>query len=322
MSGERLKIAVTGASGFVGVPVCRELTAAGHQVRAIVRSASPPSHLEGLDVITGCDLEQHEALPAILRGVDAIVHLAARAHVMDDDPQRSEALYQRANVHVMQGLASAAIAQGVKRFVFVSSIKVNGERTGANPFTPQDTPAPEDAYGRSKLAAENLLRDIAGTRMEFAIVRPPLLYGPRMRGNMLRLFQLVQRGVPLPFGSVANARDMLFVGSLARLVETLTHHPGAQGGTFLARDGMPLSTPRLIELAASVLGRKARCFPFPVRAIRRVASLAGAEATVGRLLDDLRVDDTATWRDLGWQPHLSVEDAFQETARWFRGGHQ
>lgn len=316
-----MRLVVTGASGFVGLPVCRALAAAGHDVRAVVRSAAPPAELASFDVVAGCDLEQHQRLPEVVRGADVVVHLAARAHVMHDDPQRSDALYQRANVHVMQGLAAAAVAAGVKRFVFVSSIKVNGERTPpARPFTPDDAPAPQDAYGRSKLAAERLLRDIAGSRMDFSIVRPPLLYGPRMRGNMLRLFRLVEKGVPLPLGSIRNARDLLFVGNLAGLVEVLVHHPQAAGRVFLVRDGMPLSTPGLVRAIGTAMGRAPRCLPFPVRAMQGAARLVGAREVISRLTEDLRIDDDQTRSLLGWQPQVSTDDALALTARWFQSG--
>lgn len=314
-----MKIAVTGASGFVGQPVCAQLMAAGHTVRAIVRSAQAPEGLAGSDVLTGCDLEQEWTWDAVVAGVDVIVHLAARAHVMSDDPETSDAHYRRANVHVTEGLARAALRHGVKRFVYMSSIKVNGERTGARPFTPDDTPAPEDAYGRSKLEAEKSLAHIAaGGTMETVMVRPPLLYGPRMRGNMLRLFKIVDRGLPLPLGSIRNARDILFVGNLAAIVEVLTVHPAAAGRIFLARDGAPLSTPALVKAIGGALGRAPWCLPFPVGLLRQGAGLMGARGIASRLAEDLRIDDTATRALLDWLPPFAAADALSLTARWFR----
>lgn len=314
-----MKIAVTGASGFVGGPVCARLAAAGHHVRAIVRGAKPPAGLAAAEIVTGCDLEREDAWDRVAAGSDAIVHLAARAHVMSDDPATSDALYRRANVHVTEGLARAAVRHGVKRFVYMSSIKVNGERTGAQPFTADDAPAPEDAYGRSKLEAERVLSEIAAaSAMEAVIVRPPLLYGPRMRGNMLRLFQLMQKGLPLPLGSIRNARDILFVGNLAGLVEMLVHHPAARGRVFLARDGQALSTPDLVAAIAQALGRRSWCLPFPVPALRMGARLVGAQGLAARLTEDLRVDDGATREALGWAPAAAPPAALAETARWFR----
>lgn len=315
-----MKIAVTGASGFVGGPVCARLTAAGHAVRAIVRGDAPPPGLEAADIVTGCDLEREDAWDRVAAGSDVIVHLAARAHVMSDNPDTSDALYRRANVHVTEGLAQAAVRHGVKRFVYMSSIKVNGERTGSRPFTPQDVPAPEDAYGRSKCEAEKVLLDIAaGNAMDAVIVRPPLLYGPHMRGNMLRLFQLVQTGLPLPLGSIINARDLLFVGNLAGLIEILVRHPGAAGRVVLARDGQAISTPDLLKAIGKALGRRGWSFPFPVPALQIGAGLVGARGLASRLTQDLRVDDSLTRSLLGWTPAMTLEAALAETAQWFRG---
>ena len=317
--GRLLKIAVTGATGFVGRPVCAQLTAAGHTVRAIERTHDAPSGLAAAEVVTGCDLEQGETWDAVARDVDVIVHLAARAHVMHDDPQKSDALYRRANVHVTQGLAEAARRHGVRRFVYMSSIKVNGERTTASPFRADDVPAPEDAYGRSKLEAETALLACAGDAMETVIVRPPLLYGPGVRGNMRRLFQLVDRGLPLPLGSIRNARDMLYVGHLADLVEITARHPAAAGRIILARDGDALSTPDLVHAIGTALGRKARCFPFPVAALRFGAHVTGFGGMAARLIDDLRIDDMPTRQHLGWQPRWTLAEALKKTALSFRG---
>jgi len=313
-----MKVAVTGASGFVGGPVCARLIEARHAVRAVVRTAPLAAGVTPAELHANCDLEDEASWDRVVAGVDAVVHLAARAHVMHDDPATSDALYRRANVHVTQGLAEAAVRHGVKRFVYMSSIKVNGERTGERPFTPQDVPAPEDAYGRSKWAAEEALMRIAAGRMETVIVRPPLLYGPHMRGNMRRLFQLVQLGVPLPFASIRNARDLLYVGTLADLVAALVQHPRAAGRVFLARDGAALSTPALIAAIATSLGRSTLCIPCPPGTIRFGAKLVGAADMAARLLDDLRIDDAATRGDLGWSPTLSFPDALAETARWFK----
>lgn len=313
-----LKVAVTGASGFVGVAACTAFAEAGHSVRAIVRAREAPPELAGLTVLTGCDLEEPANVDRAMEGADVVVHLAARAHVMHDDPREAEALYQRANVHVMDGLAHAARRQGVRRFVFVSSIKVNGERTEGRPFKADDPPRPEDAYGRSKREAEAILRAVAGGEMDYAIVRPPLLYGPRMRGNMLRLFKLVSQGVPLPLASIRNARDLLYVGSLAQLLEVLLTHPAASGRTFLARDGAAMSTPELLGIIARALSTSARLLPCPPLLIARAGRAFGFGDAVARLVANLEVDDSETRRVLGWSPAFSAEAAFAATAAWYR----
>lgn len=313
-----LKVAVTGASGFVGMAACAAFAAAGHSVRAIVRSRQAPPELAGLTVVTGCDLGDHACLDGAVAGMDVVVHLAARAHVMHDDPNQAEALYERANVFVMDGLARAARRQGVRRFVFASSIKVNGESTDGGPFRASDTPRPEDAYGRSKLKAEAVLREVAGTQMDYAIVRPPLLYGPRMRGNMQRLFKLVSKRVPLPLASLRNARDLLYVGSLAQLLAVLLTHPSAGGGTFLARDGAPMSTPELLEAIGRALGTPPRLLRCPPWLIERAGRAVGLGDTVARLTGSLEVDDSETRRVLGWSPTTATDAAFAATAAWYR----
>ena len=200
--------------------------------------------------------------------------------------------------------------------MFVSSIKVNGEATYGKPFTADDEPAPEDAYGRSKTAAEQRLREIAAQGgMEFVILRPPLMYGPGVRGNMARLFGFVERGLPLPLASIRNARDILSVEAFADLIVMAVAKPEAKNRVFLACDGAPVSTPALVEAIAAAVGRKARLVPFPVSMLEAAGRLTGRRSRGSSdLFGDLEIDDAATRRDLGWKPRLGTAEALAETA--------
>jgi nucleoside-diphosphate-sugar epimerase len=314
-----MRVVVTGASGFVGRPCCVALTTAGHDVTAVVRASSSTGDIEATRVVPLGDLTGNTDWSGVLAGADAVVHLVARTHVLNEQGHEAEALYKAANVDVLSGLAEAAARAGVKRLVFVSSIKVNGEATYGRPFAADDEPAPEDAYGRSKTAAEQRLREIAAQGgMEFVILRPPLMYGLGVRGNMARLFSFVDRGLPLPLASIRNARDILSVGAFADLIVAAVAKPGARNRIFLACDGTPVSTPALVEAIAAALGRKARLVPFPVSMLTLAGSLTGRQSEVERLIGDLEIDDGPTRTDLGWKPRLGMAEALAETARWFR----
>jgi nucleoside-diphosphate-sugar epimerase len=312
-----MRILVTGAAGFVGVAACKALTEAGHSVVAVTRSqpaaALPAERTEVLgDLAAGPDWA------AVLSGIDVVVHLAGRAHVLNDDAREARRLYWQANVDVLDALARAAVSAGVKRVVFASSIKVNGEETQGRPYKPDDQPAPEDDYGRSKLAAEERLREIAQGRMEWVVLRPPLMYGPGVRGNMARLFAIADRGLPVPFGSIRNARDLLYVGSFADLIVRAVSAPAAANRVFLARDGAPLSTPDLFQSIANALGKRPLLLPCPVPLLEIAGRLAGRAPELRRLTRDLEVDDGETRRLLGWEPRVTVAEAMQRTADWYR----
>jgi nucleoside-diphosphate-sugar epimerase len=255
----------------------------------------------------------------VLAGADCVVHLVARTHVLSENEAGADAVYNAANVGVLEGLAEAALRAGVTRFVFVSSIKVNGEATHGTPFTAADAPAPEDAYGRSKAAAEERLREIAPRGgMEFVILRPPLMYGPGVRGNMARLFGLVEKGVPLPFASIRNARDILSVSAFADLIALAVASPEAKNRVFLARDGVPVSTPALAHAIAAAMECKARVVPFPVGVLSAAGRWTGHKSELQRLVGDLEIDDGETRARLGWKPKSAMSGALAETARWFK----
>ena len=207
---------------------------------------------------------------------------------------------------------------GARRFVFLSSVKVNGERTLDRPFAESDPAAPEDAYGRSKWEAEQALREIAArSSLEVVVIRPPLVYGPGVRANFLRLLQLVARGAPLPLGAVRNRRSLVSVFNLCDLVAVSAMHPAAAGETFLASDQHDLSTVALIRSIAHAMGRTARLFPFPVGALRMLARALRQEAAVERLVGSLQVDSSRATRLLGWTPKVSVGEGLRQTAAWY-----
>jgi nucleoside-diphosphate-sugar epimerase len=309
---------VTGATGFVGAHLIPALQGAGWTVRAAVRSSAGVALPEGVDRVAVGDLAQAPDLRDALAGVDVVIHLAGRAHVVRETAADVDRIFRRVNVAATRHLAEQAAAAGVRRFVLLSSVKVNGERTGDRPFTEADVPAPEDAYGRSKHEAEQALRAVgAATGLAVAIVRPPLVYGPGVKANFLRLLRLVDRGVPLPLGSVRNQRSLIGVWNLCDLIVACATHPAAAGETFLASDQRDLSTPELIRLIGHALGRPARLFPFPVTALRQAGRLAGQGDAVERLVGSLQVDSTKATRLLGWQPVVGVEEGLRRTGEWY-----
>lgn len=307
--GRPLCIGVTGASGFVGGALLEQLARERYNVVALVRR---PTILQGAVVRAVGDLEKAEGLADALKGVDVLVHLAARAHVMHEHCSDALPLYRAVNVDATIRLAEAAVGAGVKRIVFVSSIKVNGEHTATRPFTAADEPAPQDAYGLSKREAEAVLWRIAGeTGLEITVIRPPLVYGPLVKGNLRRLSSLVQRGLPLPFGAVRNRRSLVSAYNLCDLLVRCIEHPAAVGQTFLASDGEDLSTPDLIREIAAAMSRPARLWPVPVPILRLAGRVAGRLDEVDRLCGSLRVDIAKTHELLDWQPPLSVREGFR-----------
>lgn len=303
---------VTGANGFVGRHLVATLEGRGLAVRRALRAATVPAGPR--DVVVG-ELDAADWSEA-LDGVSAVVHLAGLAHV---DPRRVPdplATYRRINTAATLRLAEAAARAGVQRFVFASSVKVMGE-SGTRPFEIDDAPAPADPYGVSKLEAERgLLARTGGPTI--CIVRPPLVYGPGVRANFLKLMRLVARGVPLPLGRVENRRSLVSVGNLCDLLDRLATDATAPGGAYFVSDGEDLSTPGLIRRIGLALGRPARLLPVPPAVLSGAAKLLGRADAATRLLGSLQVSLSATRARLGWSPPVDVDSALAATVRWFR----
>lgn len=302
-------IAVTGATGFVGRAVCSRLASEGLAHRALARTGS--DRTVGVGAI-GADTEWRAALA----GIDTVIHLAARVHQMHEPPASALERHRAVNVAGTLRLAQEAQAAGVRRLIFVSSIKVLGERTSpGRPFRSVDAPAPADPYAQSKLEAEQGLARIPGTSdLEIVVVRPPLVYGAGVGANFRALVSLVRRGVPLPLARIDNKRSLIAVDNLADLLLRCASHPDAGGGSFLCRDGEDLSTPDLIRAIGAAEGRPVRMFAAPVWGLRAVAGPLGQAAAIDRLSESLQVDDTDTRHRLDWHPPLNLREALAKAA--------
>jgi nucleoside-diphosphate-sugar epimerase len=318
-TGVRPLAVVTGATGFVGGRACAALRARGYTVRAAVRAAGTPPPRDADEVTVTGDLTGEVDWTAAVAGADVVVHLAARAHVMRDRGPDLDAVYAAANVAPTARLAMAAAHAGVRRFVYVSSVKAAAERS-LRPLTESDAPAPEDAYGRSKLAAERALAEVAaGTGLEVTVVRPPLVYGAGVRGNFVRLLALARASgrVPVPLGGVSNRRSLVAVENLADALAAVAAHPAAAGETFYVTDGEDLATPELVRRLAAAMGVRARLVAVPAGVLRLTGALAGRGAEVGRLVGSLQVDDARLRSRCGWVAPVSGAEALARTASWY-----
>lgn len=303
-----MRMLITGANGFVGRALCIHLAASSHAVCSAVRA------LSGLpeEVVVG-SINKNTDWRAALAGCNAVIHLAARVHIMNDTEQDPLALYRATNTEATLNLARQAAQSGVKRFVFISTIKVNGEGRDA-PYREIDEPAPEDAYAISKWEAEQGLQRIAQeTGLEIVILRPPLVYGPGVKANFLRLMRTVASGWPLPLGGIHNKRSLLYLGNFVDAIRLCLEHPDAAGQTFLLDDGQAVSTPELIRAVAQAMGRPARMLAVPVVALEWMGILLGKRAAVARLTGSLYVDGTAIRTRLGWAPPFSMEAGLAAT---------
>lgn len=311
-----MRVLVTGPTGFVGRGLCAQLVAAGHEVRGAVRRAVADSDDCVRSVVVG-EIRAETDWTAALRGVDCVIHLAARVHVLGETEANSH-LYFETNEHGTRTLARAAAAAGVRRFVYLSTVKVNGEITAGRPFTPEDDPQPLDAYGRSKWLAEcRLLEAARESGMQSVIIRAPLVYGPGVRANFLRLMRWAQSPWPIPLGAVDNRRSFVSVWNLCGLVMHVLDCPAAAGRTWMVSDGEDLSTAELIRRIAAAMRRRARLVPVPLVALRACGALVGKGAEVSRLCSSLTVDISRTRQELGWNPGVGLDEALRRTVKWY-----
>lgn len=311
-----MKIFVTGANGFVGRHLCAHLIEAGHVVTAAVRTAGHAPYGTAERVVE--DLGADTVWDDLLVGHDAVVHLAARVHVMHDVSQDPLVEFRRVNSIGTERLARSAAQQGVARLVFLSSIKVNGEKTKGRPYTAFDAPQPQDPYGISKYEAELALREVEReTHLEIVIVRTPLVYGPRVGGNFLRSLSLARSGVPLPLAYVKNRRTMASVWNLVDLLELGAREATASGSLMLAGDGSSPSTAELFFELRSAMGRKSHLFGFPLGLLRLVGKVTGLSAIVDRLTDSLEVEAGSSTNGWTWTAPFEFGESIRRTVRWY-----
>ncbi len=307
-------ILVTGATGFIGSSLVNKLVPE-HQVKAVVRK---DLSMPNVDVVSE-DLNPATNWSKYLGNVSSIIHLAARVHIMHDTAVDPLSEFRKVNVEGTLNLARQASESRVRRFIFLSSIKVNGESTSINqPFSEKDEPKPEDPYALSKHKAEQGLLEIADqTGMEVVIIRPPLVYGPGVKANFLRVMDWLYKGVPLPFGAIHNKRSLIALDNLVDLIIRCLEHPAAANQIFLAADGKDLSTTELMKKLARYLGKPPRLLSIPQKMLESCFKLLGKEELAIRLCGSLQVDIRKARRLLGWAPPVSVDEGLEQTAKWY-----
>lgn len=312
-----MNILVTGASGFIGGHLCDALSNTQHTVTMVSRSPRSDADRRSQRLVL-VDLQDQVDYDELLKDCDAIVHLAGRVHNIHNQGSDSKSAYTSANTTATLNLARAASTRGVKRFIFVSSVKVNGESTkNDEPFTPGSVPHPTDEYSQSKLDAELGLFEISkSSHLEVAIIRAPLVYGPGVRANFLELMKLVHRRVPLPLGSVENKRSLVGIDNLISLIMTCLDHPAAPDHVFFVSDNLDLSTPDLIRHIARAQGLRPRLVPFPPALLRLGAKLIHREHLYMRLCGSLQVDISSTMKLLGWNPIATPESILARTIEY------
>ncbi|MCE2594031.1 NAD-dependent epimerase/dehydratase family protein [Motilimonas cestriensis] len=307
-----MHILVTGASGYVGQHLLPLLLPKAEHIYACNTSGS--GNLPNSSKITWhqlADQTSDQSISALLNNVDCIIHLAGRAHQMQDTSSNPLADFRRVNCHFTQRLAQLAVKAQVKRFIYISSIKAMGEQTHDQPFSIAMQPVPTDPYGQSKWEAEQALSKACHDKiMDWVIIRPPLIYGPAAKGNLATLMKVVYKGLPLPLGRINNQRDMVSIYNLCDLIITCSHHPKASKQTFLVSDNQAISTPALINYYAELSGTTARLVPIPLWLLVAGAKVLGRSGMIERLTSSLTIDIQHTQHTLDWQPPYTVDAAF------------
>ncbi len=315
-----MKVLIIGASGFVGKALCARLVAHDFDVVGTVRNL-PDTPVPGMNYRIMAEMSASTDWSDVLTGVQAVIHCAARVHVMHDRAQDPLTEFRYVNTLGTETLARATAHCGIKRLVFLSSIKVNGESAPPDAPFDQTSPAgPQDPYAISKWDAEQALTQIATeTGLEVVILRCPLVYGPRVKANFLRLLQAVDRGIPLPLTLARNCRSLIYLGNLTDAIATCLTHPAAAGKTYLVSDGEDVSTTELIARIAQALGKPSRLWPCPLELIELAGRMTGKSDEIARLLGSLCIDSNRIRNELDWTPPYTLEQGLAETARWLHG---
>jgi nucleoside-diphosphate-sugar epimerase len=314
------RVLITGATGFVGRPLCAALVRAGCEVSAATRNPGAFGHVAGVDVRSIAGVGARVDWSATLRDVGVVVHLAARApRIGEAEDAETLDQYRRVNVEGARKLALDCTAAGVRRLVYVSTAKIHGQSVAHGRTFLEESPAdPQDAYARTKWEAEGVLTEVAaGGRLELVVLRPPLVYGPGAKGNFLSLMRLVQKAPFLPFGAVRNRRSMIGIGNLCSAIIQCLAPPEAAGRTYLVADGTDLSTPELVRMIADRLGRRILLLPVPAGLLRGAARLTATLPAITRLTQSFVVDDARFRRELRWTPPYTVLQGIEEAVRWF-----
>ena len=316
-----MKICITGVTGFVGSAVCHRALTEGYSVVGTCRNIKKIKPRSGVSLFESGDISAKTEWSSALKGTYAVVHTIARAHIKIDANTDSLETYRRVNLHGTVNLARQAAESGVKRFIFLSSVKVNGE-VSPSVYTESDKPWPRDSYGISKLEAEKALEQVASeTGMAIITLRPPLVYGPNVKANFFKLLRIVDHGIPLPFASINNQRSLIYVGNLVDAIIRCIHTENTIVKTYLIRDSVDVSTPELIRMIASSLERPARLFRVPPKILSAISRLLGKEMEMERLTGSLTVDDTKIRQELDWKPPFSTEYGLKRTIEWYKKFH-
>ena len=314
-----MKIAVTGANGFIGAALTHKLCEKGYDVRGIVRSKERSLNRNSrLEIFAVGEINSDTNWGDALKGIDVVIHLASRVHKLIDVSINPLADYRGVNTGGTQKLAEMSAQAGTRRLLFISTIKVNGEKTIGAAFTENHTASPQDPYAISKWEAEQALHNISdSTGLEIVILRLPLIYGQGVKANFLRLLDIVNKNIPLPLSMVNNKRSMIYIGNLIDVIIRCIEHPDAANQTFLVSDGQDVSTPDLIKMIAGAMGKKARLFPCPAPFLKVIGKVIGKSDEIERLTDSLQIDTAKIRRELNWTPPFTLEQGLRVTADWF-----
>jgi nucleoside-diphosphate-sugar epimerase len=308
---------VTGAGGFVGQALCRRLLADGWRVRGAVRTSQGTIMTDGVEIIHIGGIERAVDWPALLSGMEVIVHLAARVHVARETALDPSAAFREINVRATERLAKAATVAGVKRLIYISTVKVHGE-VSQKPLTEEDPIAPSDPYSVSKWEAEQVLRRISGeTGLDVVIMRPPLVYGPGVKAKFLSLLQWVAGVFPLPFGAIENRRSLIYLENLVDAISVVMIRPEAAGQTFLVSDGQDVSTPQLIRQIATSMHIQPRLWPVSTKLLKFLGSISGHNAETAKIIGSFSVDTSKIGERLQWRPPYAFEEGIHETVKWY-----